>query len=78
VNDCGLKDMGKMKVLKVVNSGGWKDTVLWSPFGNEGMGYKNFLCVESVAYDAVTLPSKGRWAAGLKLIPTNIRVDPRK
>jgi hypothetical protein len=22
--------------------------VLWSPYGNEGMGYNNFVCVESV------------------------------
>ena len=22
--------------------------MLWSPYGNEGMGYKNFACVESV------------------------------
>ena len=34
-----LKDSGKGKALKIVNSGGWKDTVLWSPYGDEGMGF---------------------------------------
>jgi glucose-6-phosphate 1-epimerase len=29
------------------NLNGWEDTVLWNPYGNEGMGYKNFACVES-------------------------------
>jgi glucose-6-phosphate 1-epimerase len=29
------------------NINGWEDTVLWNPYGNEGMGYKNFACVES-------------------------------
>lgn len=38
------------------NLKGWEDTVLWSPYGNEGMGYKNFACVESVKADTpVTL-----------------------
>jgi len=40
VNDCVLKDSGKKKALKIKNGGGWKDTVVWSPYGNEGMGYK--------------------------------------
>jgi hypothetical protein len=34
--------------LSVMNTAGWEDTVLWSPYGNEGMGYNNFVCVESV------------------------------
>ena len=43
IKDCVLKDSGKGKALKIVNGGGWKDTVVWSPYGNEGMGYKNFM-----------------------------------
>lgn len=31
-----------------MNEAGWEDTVIWSPYGNEGMGYNNFVCVESV------------------------------
>ena len=34
--------------LTVDNTAGWEDTVLWNPYGNEGMGYNNFVCVESV------------------------------
>ena len=34
--------------LNVVNEVGWEDTVIWNPYGNEGMGYNNFVCVESV------------------------------
>jgi glucose-6-phosphate 1-epimerase len=34
--------------VTIANLKGWEDTVLWSPYGNEGMGYKNFACVESV------------------------------
>lgn len=53
-----------------MNSGGWKDTVVWSPYGNDGMGYKTFVCVESVAFDSVALPAGSSWEAELKLIPT--------
>lgn len=38
VNDPILKDSGSGKILNVVNEAGWKDTVIWNPFGNEGMG----------------------------------------
>jgi glucose-6-phosphate 1-epimerase len=34
--------------LNVVNEAGWEDTVLWNPYGEEGMGFNNFVCVESV------------------------------
>jgi glucose-6-phosphate 1-epimerase len=44
--------------------------VVWSPYGNEGMGYKNFMCVESVAFDSVTLADGKSWSADLSLVPT--------
>ena len=34
--------------LSVLNTAGWEDTVIWNPYGNEGMGYNKFVCVESV------------------------------
>ena len=34
--------------LSVMNTAGWEDTVLWNPYGDEGMGFNNFVCVESV------------------------------
>lgn len=72
VNDPVLKDTGKGKALKIVNSGGWKDTVLWSPWGNEGMGYKHFACIESAAIDKVKLDGGKSWSATLKLVPTSL------
>lgn len=47
VNDPALKDTGTGKVLSVLNTAGYEDTVLWNPYGDEGMGYNNFVCVES-------------------------------
>jgi len=37
-----------LRQLNVMNEAGWADTVIWSPYGNEGMGYNQFVCVESV------------------------------
>ena len=48
VNDPVLKDAGTGKTLAVSNTAGYEDTVLWNPYGDEGMGYDNFVCVESV------------------------------
>ena len=48
VNDPVLKDTGTGKTLTVSNTAGYEDTVLWNPYGDEGMGYDNFVCVESV------------------------------
>ena len=68
-NDPVLKDKGKGKALTIDNKAGWKDTVLWSPYGDEGMGYKNFLCVESVAFDPVSLAAGENWVGELSLVP---------
>lgn len=69
VNDPVLVDTGKNKKLTIDNKAGWKDTVLWSPYGNEGMGYDKFLCVESVAFDPVTLKGGESWTGELSLVP---------
>jgi len=70
LNDPVLKDSGKGKALKIVNSGGWKDTVLWNPYGDEGMGFDKFVCVESAAFEPVKLAGGATWEAELKLVPT--------
>merc|ERR1711988_1647338 len=72
VNDPVLKDSGKGKALKIVNTGGWKDTVLWNPYGDEGMGFDKFVCVESVAFDPVEITSDKSWSAQLKLVPGSL------
>lgn len=43
VNDPVLKDAGTGKSLMVLNEAGWEDTVIWNPYGNEAMGYDNFV-----------------------------------
>ena len=72
VNDPALKDTGSGKVLNVVNEVGWEDTVLWNPYGNEGMGFNNFVCVESVKFDPVTLEAGGSWEGVLTLKPESL------
>jgi glucose-6-phosphate 1-epimerase len=70
VNDPVLKDSGTGKALSVLNTAGWEDTVLWSPFGNEGMGYNNFVCVESVKFDPVTVDGGASWEGVMALKPS--------
>lgn len=72
VSDPGLKDAGTGKMLSVLNTAGWEDTVLWNPYGNEGMGFNNFVCVESVKFDAVTLEGGSSWTGDMALKPSDI------
>jgi len=67
VNDPVLKDTGTGKALSVLNTAGWEDTVLWNPYGNEGMGFNNFVCVESVKFDPVTLAGGESWTGDMAL-----------
>eukprot|EP00573_Skeletonema_grethae_P007203 CAMPEP_0201697426 /NCGR_PEP_ID=MMETSP0578-20130828/11309_1 /ASSEMBLY_ACC=CAM_ASM_000663 /TAXON_ID=267565 /ORGANISM="Skeletonema grethea, Strain CCMP 1804" /LENGTH=337 /DNA_ID=CAMNT_0048183601 /DNA_START=15 /DNA_END=1028 /DNA_ORIENTATION=- len=67
VNDPVLKDTGIGKSLTVMNTAGYEDTVLWNPYGNEGMGYNNFVCVESVKFDPVTLEGGNSWTGDMAL-----------
>jgi len=73
VNDPVLNDSGTGKSLSVLNTAGWADTVLWNPYGNEGMGFNNFVCVESAKFDTVTLPAGESWTGemALKAASTN-------
>jgi len=72
VNDPVLKDTGSGKALNVVNENGWEDTVLWNPYGSEAMGYNNFVCVESVKFDPVTLDAGASWDGVLVLKPEKL------
>lgn len=72
VNDPVLADKGTGKTLTVLNSAGYEDTVMWSPYGNEGMGYNNFVCVESAKYDPVTLAGGASWTGGMALVPNTL------
>lgn len=72
VNDPVLKDSGSGKALNIVNEAGWEDTVLWNPFGDEGMGFNQFVCVESVKFDPVTLNAGSSWEGKLTLKPREL------
>jgi glucose-6-phosphate 1-epimerase len=72
VNDPVLKDSGSGKALNVLNKAGWEDTVIWNPFGNEGMGFNEFVCVESVKFDPVTLEAGSSWEGLLVLKPEKL------
>jgi len=69
VNDPVLKDSGSGKALNIVNEVGWEDTVIWNPYGEEGMGFNQFVCVESVKFDSVTLDAGSSWNGVLVLKP---------
>jgi len=72
VNDPVLNDKGTGKALSVLNTAGYDDTVLWNPYGDEGMGYNNFVCVESVKFDKVTLAAGESWAGDMALKPSDL------
>lgn len=67
VNDPVLSDKGTEKTLSVLNTAGYEDTVLWNPYGDEGMGYNNFVCVESVKFDPVSLDGGATWSGDMAL-----------
>lgn len=69
VNDPVLSDKGTAKTLSVLNTAGYEDTVIWNPYGDEGMGYDNFVCVESVKFDPVTLGGGESWVGDMALKP---------
>jgi len=72
VNDPVLKDSGTGKKLNVMNTAGWEDTVLWNPYGDEGMGFNQFVCVESVKFDPVTLEGGNSWVGDMTLKPEDL------
>jgi len=48
----------------------WQDVVLWNPYGNEDMGYKNFICIENgVIEKPVTLKGGEMWYASVTYTP---------
>ena len=72
VNDPVLNDKGTGKSLAVLNTAGWEDTVVWNPYGDEGMGYNNFVCVESVKFDPFTLAGGESWTGDMALKPSDL------
>lgn len=55
--------------LNIVSGGGWRDVVVWSPYGDKAMGADGFVCVESAEIASVPLAPKSTWVATLNLVP---------
>jgi glucose-6-phosphate 1-epimerase len=65
-----LADSERARPLKIVNQLGWSDTVVWNPYGDEGMGYDQFVCVESAqASSPVKLTPGEYWTGAMDVVP---------
>lgn len=62
-----LKDPMKGE-LEIVSSGGWRDVVIWNPYGDKKMGADNFVCIESAELASVPLAPKHVWEARMDLV----------
>jgi len=63
-----IADKANSRTIVIGSSGGYKDTCVWNPYGNEGMGAKKFICVESGnVKDAVTVAPGATWVGEMSL-----------
>ena len=68
--DVKLADSGRKGPLTIDSYLGWSDTVVWNPYGNEGMGFDSFICVESAqASSPVSLAPGEYWTGAMKVKP---------
>ena len=72
VNDPAIEDTGTGKKLSVQTTSGWEDCVVWNPYGDEGMGFDNFVCAESVKFEPVTTGAGESWEANMSLKPSDL------
>ena len=67
--DLKITDRRDASVLGIKASG-WTDTVVWNPYGDEGMGFNEFICVESAqASSSVPLAPGEYWTAAMDVVP---------
>lgn len=67
--DVMLQDSGTSRGL-TIQSTGWSDVALWSPWGNEKMGYKGFIGIEAVqASQPIQLSPSEEWIGKMDVIP---------
>eukprot|EP00930_Biecheleria_cincta_P020842 TRINITY_DN15588_c0_g1_i1.p1 TRINITY_DN15588_c0_g1~~TRINITY_DN15588_c0_g1_i1.p1 ORF type:complete len:375 (-),score=71.12 TRINITY_DN15588_c0_g1_i1:171-1295(-) len=64
---CRLTDPAK-GTLEIISGGGWRDVVVWNPYGDEGMGYQGFVCCESASVTPITCPPKSCWDSTMRLV----------
>jgi len=68
--DVQLVDSARAKPLTISNQIGWSDTVIWNPYGDEGMGYDSFVCVESAQASAPVVLGPGEyWTGAMDVVP---------
>jgi len=68
--DVQLVDSKRSRPLTISNVLGWSDTVVWSPYGDENMGFDSFVCVESAqASSSVNLAPNEYWTAAANVVP---------
>ena len=54
-----ITDTGK-KTKTTLEQKGFADSCVWSPFGNEDMGFDKFVCVEPVQSSSLTIAPKSK------------------
>lgn len=65
-----LDDAASSKKLAIKNEKGWVDTIIWNPYGETGMGYANFVCVESgLVEKPASVAAGASWTGIVKLVP---------
>merc|ERR1711871_884715 len=68
--DVLLVDSDRKRPLTIANKVGWSDTVVWNPYGDEGMGFDSFVCVESAQASApVVLQPNEYWTGAANVVP---------
>ena len=68
--DVQLVDSARKQPLTISNTLGWSDTVVWNPYGDEGMGFDSFVCVESAqASSPVILQPNEYWTGAMSIKP---------
>ncbi|KAG8462551.1 hypothetical protein KFE25_010376 [Diacronema lutheri] len=68
-----LVDSGKGTQLAIECKQGWRDTVIWNPYGDQGMGYDSFVCAEAaLAAFPFTLQPNVVWTGLMDLVSTKL------
>lgn len=70
--DVMMHDNGNSKVL-ALRSTGWSDMAIWSPKGDEGMGWEDFVGIEPAQFfKPVVLSPSEEWTAKLEVMPSTL------
>jgi glucose-6-phosphate 1-epimerase len=62
-------DNKNLKKVEVETYKSFPSTVIWNPYGDNELGYKNFVCVESVVWRPEEVAAGAEWVGKLKLTP---------